>query len=410
MRNLAQLLRFNEKLSSHILYSQQPEQNYLSSLVASAKTHLTNHCLSGIFGLIIDSALRLPQQNSQSKALSAKTMGWRTKGDRILSPMEKCVNTLLSHAQTTKENRKYEVGALDWQVKLAVAFEMMRRQRFRESHPYLVTGIQGLEKEEICSYREYITAVIEFLKCCNYLGIPSEGESCALRALKHEDLEILSSQRLSDMQIALTDSLISQSKYSKAKEMLEIVQSRGDLSPYQDLVMSLRLSKIARRIDVPDVSTFSTSGMLERALISQDLMADVRKECLDELSSTLYSQGRKTNAQDRLIGSLIRPTMITANESDPMKDWRISHLHDQNARHSKLQITLGGPEATLSTRRGEHIRNLESHNIDVHQLTIMIFCENFVDDSVDSIFTNIFDMHDTYSFGNLQARSQGIKG
>ena len=397
MHHFTGLLKFSEKLFTLILRVQQPEDSQISSLVAPAQACLINSQLSGIFGLIIDSALQLG-----SNFLSAAIRGWHYDNDRVQSSLENCIRIIRSNKSNDVADKRPIFACADWQVRLAVAFELTRRQRFEEAYPQLSIIVLELKpvNQGLLWYREYAVTMIECLKCCNYLGNASEGERHALRALDHRSLESLIPTIYSNLRITLADSLISQNKYSTAKAIIEGIQSGDNLSSSHETIVSLRLSKINRRMGNFDASEFSTSNILRDLNTRQDIGVDVRRECLDELSSLLFFQERRQTGQDKTLSSMGKAIIVAISGLNPDRDWRTSHLRDQIARRSISPLALRIFPAPSTFHRNDQAK--EPGNQTLGRFQVIVFYDVADGTSLDLESDLELLQHD-YHFGNLEA-------
>ncbi|KAI4131527.1 MAG: hypothetical protein LQ338_001161 [Usnochroma carphineum] len=176
-------------------------------------------------------------------------------------------------------------GQCDAPVQFAIAFELMGRKRFAEAYVLWHSIVKELDGEHRHHANEWIPAIIELIKCCNFLSKEPEGEAIALKVL---DNYVNTGEQICDLQIVHVDSLIGQKKYERAEEALLMAMQNEHISAYTQNVANLRMNKIKRRSgSLTTLESFVDLREIDKNLHDPSKAAVLKDEYLDELSATL---------------------------------------------------------------------------------------------------------------------------
>ena len=318
------LLELKVTLVRLLIYKQQYDSNV--STQEGFKLCLRAPQTTGVFALILDSAIMsnlayIHQGDPEARQLIEH---WHTKTS--LSTLEGCCCVLLKTAEYILQQDE-----VDLPVRFAVTTELMRRERFMEAHVGWAAIARTLAPNQRLHQRERFLVMAELTKCCNLLGLETEGEDYALRALKPLDYGATQAQIYS-MQIILADSLIGQRKYDQAENVLKSVLAGTGLSAYVKMAAILRLNKVRRRLGTLMVQEPPTVVALQDlSMRRQDLTLEARNEILDELSSThsyLEQSNDGTDAHATALRILVTMS-ADINIIVDQEDWRLSRIHDK---------------------------------------------------------------------------------
>ena len=309
--------------------------------------------LVGIFGLFIDSVMRSIQRKAPGAYFGAARHGWPPKGRLSSCSMVSCVNDLLSDHEDHITDLAVEINHGNWQVQLAVAIELMSRKRFLTAYTYLRQSTQDLELLAPPYDLEYSTALVELVKCCNYLSRAAEGGKYALEAMKHSSF-VRGSLSTHHLQVVFADSLIIQGKYTAAVGVLEDSHSQVDILQHLAVPVALRLNKVYRRLGRSIPSENLKNLVLRESFHQQIIETEIREEYLDEISATLYFEKQK-NEDGHLQDSLLDSCMSIIKKLNHTEVWREKRLRDQIMMMTEPLISLDRRNAILPHRDSETI-------------------------------------------------------
>lgn len=227
----------------------------------------------------------------------------------------------------------------DIQVRCTLAMAMVEQSQFTEACALLTACAKDFRSTESDHVDGYFPVMTELVKCHNILNQEEDGEVTALEALRHRYSDTATRIEICNIQIALADSLIGQSKYSEAEKLLEEVLASHMLSKYLIAVASLRLSKVKRRLGILDLSTFTHNGAPLKALIcASDSNSHIRDAFLEELSSTVSFMRQNTTEKLPEVKEVLETaSIILGGQSISTSSWRTRILQEQVAHVSGLQ-------------------------------------------------------------------------
>ena len=302
----------------------------------------------GMFGLVVDSVICSTRRKSLATDFDATTLGWPLEPSLAQSSIINCANTLLFKDQALVGDAANKSDNGDWQVHLALALELMSRKRFLPAYTYLRKTIRVLEPLVPPYNLEYLSVSTELVKCYNYLSRAEEGETYALKAMKHPSFTDDSLSSPYQLQIAFADSLIGQGKYARAADVLEDVRSKVYTEQYLIIPVSLRLNKINRRLSRSNAPEFLTKLSLGREYHKQKIKTEIMDEYLDEVSATVSFQQQKS-MDDCIDNSLIKESMDIANRSNSGKVWRQKRLRDHILSRAKPSMPWERSNVSLAS-------------------------------------------------------------
>ncbi|KAL8721375.1 MAG: hypothetical protein Q9225_001922 [Loekoesia sp. 1 TL-2023] len=204
-----------------------------------------------------------------------------------LSTFERCMDLLTSSYDSEDRIVELRASQFDFHVGSALAFELMGRKRFTEAYVLLYSVVKPLEIELHHHTSEFFSAVIELIKCCNFLSRETEGEAIALKIIDGYK-NLLTGEQICNLQIVLVDSLIGQKKYERAQEVLLMVVQSSHISAHTHNIARLRLNKTKRRLGtLATLELFDGLSEVDTSLHDPRKAAVVRDEYFDELLATL---------------------------------------------------------------------------------------------------------------------------
>ncbi|KAL8840891.1 MAG: hypothetical protein Q9170_001155 [Blastenia crenularia] len=243
--------------------------------------------LRGILSMVVD--LHVDPDDIESPMISlCETVRIRLlDGSYSLSTFESSMNILNSAHNVSNLIKSLGISQHDVQVRSALAFELMGRNRFLEAHELLYSIFKQIKDGLHHSTSELLPVIIELVKCNNLTGKEREGETIAIEILDNY-VEYLTKEQTCGLQIVLADSLFGQKKYERAREILLMVIQNDHMATHTRNITRLRLNKAKRRLGI-----LATSELLDdfgEFLSSRKDMsraAAIGDAYIDELSATL---------------------------------------------------------------------------------------------------------------------------
>ena len=235
--------------------------------------------------------------------------------------------------------RSYLLENADIQVRCTLAMTMVERSQITKACALLTACAKDFRSTQSDYVDGYFPVMTELVKCHNILKQEEDGEVTALEALRHRFSDTATRIEICNIQIALADSLIGQSKYSEAEKLLEEVVASHMLSQYIIAVASLRLSKVKRRLGILDVSAFSHNGAPLKALIcASNSNSHIRHAFLEELSSSVsFTRQHTTEKLPEVKAVVETASVIIGGQSISTSGWRTRILQEQIAHVSGVQ-------------------------------------------------------------------------
>ena len=324
----------------------------------------------GILGFLLASISKSSQTSRATSEVIAIAHSWREMEGWYPSTMLTFAENLLFAGEVMKQslNRSYSLKNDDIQVRFTLAMAMVEHSQFTEACALLTACAKDLRSTESDYVDGYFPVMTELVKCHNVLDQEEDGEVTALEALRHRCSETATRIEICNIQIALADALIGQSKYSEAKKLLEEVLACHMLSKHIIAVASLRLSKVKRRLGILDVSAFTHNGAPLKALIcASDSNSHIRDAFLEELSSTLsFTRQKDTEKLPEVKAVLETASIILGGQSISTSSWRTRIVQEQVAHMSGLQTRDDDchhrsiTETSLNTHGSEEIPPLRA--------------------------------------------------
>ena len=295
----------------------------------------------GILGFLLASISKSSQTLRHTNGPTVIAHSWREIEGRYPSTMLTFAKNLLFAGESTKQSLKRSnlLETADIQVRCTLAMAMVEHSQFSEACALLTACAKDLRSTESDYVDGYFPVMTELVKCLNILNQEEDGEVIALEALRHRSSDTATRIEICNIQIALADSLIGQSKYSEAEKLLEEVLASHTLSQYIIAVASLRLSRVKRRLGVSNVSAFTRNGAPLRALIcASDSNSHIRDAFLEELSSTISFTRQNTTEKSPEVKAVLETAFIIIGEQPTStRSWRTRILQEQVAHVSGLQ-------------------------------------------------------------------------
>ena len=338
IKTTIEILEFKEDLCLHLLQPQEKECKSFNRLVRDS---VETAGICGILGFLLASISKSSQTSRHTNEVLAIAHSWREMEGRYPSTMLAFAENLLFAGEAMKQSLK-RLNLLenaDIQVRCTLAMAMVEQSQFTEACALLTACAKDFRSTESDHVDGYFPVMTELVKCHNILNQEEDGEVTALEALRHRYSDTATRIEICNIQIALADSLIGQSKYSEAEKLLEEVLASHMLSKYLIAVASLRLSKVKRRLGILDLSTFTHNGAPLKALICvSDSNSRIRDAFLEELSSTVsFMRQNTTDKLPEVKEVLETESIILGGQSISTSSWRTRILQEQVAHVSGLQ-------------------------------------------------------------------------
>lgn len=338
IKKTIEILEFKEDLCLHLL---QPHEKECKSFNRLARDSVETAKICGILGFLLASISKSSQTSRDTNEIIAIAHSWREMEGWYPSTMLTFAENLLFAGEAMKQSlkRSYLLENADIQVRCTLAMAMVERSRITEACALLTACAKDFRSTESDYVDGYFPVMTELVKCHNILNQEEDGEVTALEALRHLYSDTATRIEICNIQIALADSLIGQSKYSEAEKLLEEVLASHMLSKYITAVASLRLSKVKRRLGILDVSAFTHNGAPLKALIcASDSNSHIRDAFLEELSSTVsFTRQNATENLPEVKAVLETASIIVGGQSIYTSNWRTRILQEQVAHVSGLQ-------------------------------------------------------------------------
>jgi hypothetical protein len=185
---------------------------------------------------------------------------------------------------------RFKWEAVPMRTKVLLAFCEIERKEFSFAHEILFTLLPKVESLYGTHSQELLLVVTAFIKCCNALRRENEGEKCAECIIKvglvSFDCEwkvTTKTPQEAHFMIAVADSLLGQSKYNEAEDLLlKVLES--PLTPRGVRTRAtLRLCKTSRRLQKAS-SNLDDWSRLRDAIKGFWQASDALKyECLEEV-------------------------------------------------------------------------------------------------------------------------------
>ena len=338
MRRTIEILEFKELLCLHLIYPQKQQWKspdlFLRESIETVELH-------GVFGFLLASISESSQASQNTSEILAIVHKWRKMRLRVPSSIVAFAESLLFVSELFDANWKplRVLGNADMQMGCTMATAMLERNHFTEAC-ILLTECQNYFKPTERDYVDwYLPVMTELVKCRNILNQEQHGEETALEALRYRYPDTATQNEIGNMQIALVDSLIGQSRYLEAEKLLEEVLAGGVLSDYLIAVTSLRLSKVRRRLGVSNVLAFTHNGVPLKALMdASNSNSLIRDQFLEELSSTVnFIRQRITRTTPEVQALINTASILTAGQAISTSSWRTRILQKQVALISGVQ-------------------------------------------------------------------------
>ena len=329
------LLKFKELLCLHLLHLHEEGRKRPSDPLA---TPLQTTEMLGILGLLLASVLRSNRNSIHSNEAIDIAHRWREGHISSISTMCTFARELLFMDEPNNQSSSPSItlGKADIQVRFSMAMAMIERNHFTQAYAMLNACAADLRIPDSDYQNEYFPVMTELVKCCNILKQEEQGKATALEALQHRRTYTAALNQIYHMQIALTDSLIGQSKYLEAEKILQQILASECLSNYLTTVASLRLNKARRRLGVLDFPAFDRNGALQKVLTyGDDYNGHIRDECLEELSCTIGFTQQRTSEDETVANAVLNTaSAVIASHSNSASSWRTRILHEQIAHES----------------------------------------------------------------------------
>ena len=327
---MIEILEFKENLCIQLLHSHEKD---CKRPKYPSEGSLETANLYGILGFLIASVSKSSQASRSSNEMITIAHSWRVGQGRFHSTMLTFAENLLFTREPEDQSQKhsYTLGNADMQVRFTMAMAMIERNHHHQAHGFLSTCAKYFRSADSVYVDEYFPVMTELVKCCNILNQEEQGETTALEALRHRYSDIVTRNEICNIQIALADSLIGQSKYNKAGKLLEEMLASGSLSTYLTSVASLRWSKIQRRLGILDTSAFNYNGALQKTLTcASDSNGHLRDECLEELSCTINFAQQRIMDNEPVVKTLLKTaSILVARQPNSTTNWRTHMLQEQ---------------------------------------------------------------------------------
>lgn len=243
--------------------------------------------LRGIICIMINSHMAFHREGAFIKAFREIVPHILRNKSYSLSTFEKCADVLNSPHDSQEQITKLGVSEFDVQIWFAIASELMGRARFSEANMLWHSIVEQLDFRHDHSACEYLPAVIELIKCCNYLSREAEGEAIASKVLALS-ADSWNEENLCNLNIVLVDSLIGSKKYGRAEEVLLTALQSGRMPSYIRNIANLRLNKMKRQLGtLTTLESFTSLTEIETDVLDPSTTNAIRYEYLEELSATL---------------------------------------------------------------------------------------------------------------------------